>query len=163
MRSINLSDTGGSELPKTYVQPGPVAKTLELVGERWTILVLQELLRGHHRFADLKNAVVGIAPNILSGRLKILEANDIVERRFYSEHPPRAEYCLTRKGHELGIVAGALAVWGTKYFADDVSLIHTECGSGVSVVYFCLTCEAKVKGSEVRLDTRSKSNTIEVT
>ena len=92
-------------MPKAYIQPGPVARTLELVGERWTILILQELLRGSHRFAKLKESVGGIAPNVLSDRLKVLEAYEIVERRFYSEHPPRAEYHLTKKGHELGIVA----------------------------------------------------------
>ena len=93
-------------MAKTYVQSGPVARALELVGERWTILILQELLRGRTRFAQLKESVGGIAPNVLSDRLKTLEDYDVVERRFYSDHPPRAEYRLTKKGHELGIVAG---------------------------------------------------------
>jgi len=93
---------------KQYTQTGPIARTLELVGQRWTILILQELLRGHHRFAELQEQVEGIAPNVLSDRLQALEEYEVVERKFYSDHPPRAEYHLTAKGHELGIVAGAL-------------------------------------------------------
>ncbi len=149
-------------MPKVYTQPGPIARTLELVGERWTILILQELLRGRHRFADLRTSVQGIASNLLSDRLKVLEAYGIVERRFYSDHPPRAEYYLTRKGHELGIVAGALAVWGAKYLSDDIVLVHTECGAGVRVAYHCPTCGVNVTGSTVRLENRGESDILEV-
>ena len=128
-----------------------------MVGERWTILILQELLRGRHRFTDLREAVHGIAPNVLSERLKVLEAYSIIERRFYSDHPPRAEYHLTRRGHELGIVAGGLAVWGAKYLSDDIVLTHTECGSRVRVVYYCPTCQVRVRGAGVRLVDGSES------
>ncbi len=138
-------------MSRAYAQSGPVARALELVGERWTILILQELLRGLHRFTDLKDSVDGIAPNVLSDRLKVLEACGVVERRFYSDHPPRAEYHLTRKGHELGVVAGGLAVWGAKHLADDIVLTHTECGSAVEVVYHCPTCEVRIRGAGVRL------------
>ena len=138
-------------MPKTYSQSDPIAKTLEVVGERWTILILQDLLRGLHRFAELKESVQGIAPNILSDRLKLLEKHDIVERRFYSDHPPRAEYYLTRKGHELGVVAGALATWGTKHLSDSTVLVHTECGSPMRVVYYCPSCDEQVRGAGVRL------------
>lgn len=144
-------------MPKAYTQAGPVAKTLEVVGERWTILVLQELLRGTHRFGELRGSVQGIAPNVLSERLKLLEAHGIVERRFYSDHPPRAEYHLTRKGHELGVVAGALATWGAKYLSDDTVLVHTACGSPISVVYQCPTCKLDVRGAGVRLVERSEA------
>ena len=152
-------------MPKAYTQSGPVARTLELVGERWTILILQELLRGRRRFAELRDSVTGIAPNVLSDRLKALEAYEIVERRFYSEHPPRAGYHLTKKGHELGIVAGALAVWGAKYLSDDddTELVHTECGSGMKVIYYCPTCETSVKGSGVRLEAQGESCEADVT
>ena len=149
-------------MPKVYTQPGPIARTLELVGERWTILILQELLRGCHRFADLRTSVQGIAPNLLSDRLKVLETYGIVERRFYSDHPPRAEYHLTRKGHELGIVAGALAVWGAKYLSDDIVLVHTECGAGVRVTYHCPACRVNVKGSGVRLENQGESDIFEI-
>ena len=139
-------------MAKQYTQTGPIARTLELVGQRWTILILQELLRGHHRFAELQEQVEGIAPNVLSDRLKALEEYEVVERKFYSDHPPRAEYHLTTKGHELGIVAGALAVWGAKHLSDDIALVHTECGSRMNVIYHCPACDTSVKGAGVRLE-----------
>ena len=145
-------------MPKTYDLSGPVAKTLEVVGERWTLLILQDLLRGYHRFAELRDSVQGIAPNVLSHRLKVLEANGIVERRFYTDHPPRAEYYLTRKGHELGLVVGALAAWGARYLTDATVLVHTTCGSPMSVAYRCPTCDALVQGAEVRLVDRDDSS-----
>ena len=138
-------------MPKTYDLLGPVARTLEVVGERWTLLILLDLLRGHHRFAELKESVQGIAPNVLSDRLKLLEAQGIVERRFYSDHPPRAEYYLTRKGHELGVVAGALAAWGARHLSDGEVLVHTDCGNRIRVVYYCPACDIQVQGAGVRL------------
>ena len=138
-------------MPRTYTLPGPVARTLEVIGERWTILILQDLLRGYHRFAEMRKSIEGIASNVLSARLKLLERHGIVERRFYSEHPPRAEYHLTRKGHELGVVAGVLAAWGAKHISDAMVLVHTECGSPIRVVYYCPTCGVRVPGAGVRL------------
>ena len=74
----------------------PVARTLDSVGERWTFLILRDLLReGPRKFQDLEAALAGIGPNTLSARLKRLEEAEIVERRFYEQHPPRAEYVLT--------------------------------------------------------------------
>jgi len=94
----------------------PVARTLALIGDRWTILVLRDLLRdGPRRFLDFERSLVGISPNTLSNRLKALEDGGIVMRRFYEEHPPRAEYVLTDKGVELGPVLRALREWGQKH------------------------------------------------
>jgi len=93
----------------------PVALTLDAIGERWTILVLRDLfLKGPRRFQDLQESLAGVAPNTLSARLKDLEANGIVARRAYSEHPPRLEYYLTDKGRTLGPVMKALREWGQK-------------------------------------------------
>ena len=82
-------------MPRKYSQEGPIARALELVGERWTLLLLQEMLKGIKRFSDLSENVKGISPNILSARLKTLEEHKIVGRKFYSHHPPRAEYHLS--------------------------------------------------------------------
>jgi DNA-binding HxlR family transcriptional regulator len=94
----------------------PVARTLDLIGERWTVLILRDLfLKGPRRFQDFQESLVGVAPNTLSTRLKDLEANGLVTRRVYSEHPPRLEYHLTERGKSLGPVMKALRVWGQKY------------------------------------------------
>ena len=144
-------------MPRVYDQSSPIARTLEVVGDRWTILILQDLLRGYHRFVELKESLKGVPTNILSGRLRLLESHGIVGRRIYSEHPLRAQYHLTRKGHELGIVAGALATWGDKHMSDDIVLVHAECGSPMQVVYYCMFCEAQVPGAQVRLVDRESS------
>jgi DNA-binding HxlR family transcriptional regulator len=93
----------------------PIARTLDIIGERWTILILRDLVVGGPRkFQDFERSLEGISPNTLSARLKRLEESGIVERRFYEQHPPRAEYVLTDKGNELRPVLKALLDWGRK-------------------------------------------------
>lgn len=99
-----------------YDRRCPVARTLEIIGDRWTILIIRDLLlNGPSKFLDLESSLSGISPNTLSARLKTLEEADLVERRFYEQHPPRAEYVLTAKGRELGPVLRALKNWGLKH------------------------------------------------
>ena len=94
----------------------PVARTLDIIGDRWTILMLRDLLReGPRKFQDFEQSLSGISPNTLSARLRTLEAHGIVERRLYAEHPPRAEYALTEKGRELRFALRALRDWGSKH------------------------------------------------
>jgi DNA-binding HxlR family transcriptional regulator len=93
----------------------PVARTLDIVGDRWTMLILRDLRDGARKFHELQASLAGISPNTLSTRLKALEENDIVVRRFYEQHPPRAEYILTAKGNDLRAVLGALRDWGEKH------------------------------------------------
>jgi DNA-binding HxlR family transcriptional regulator len=97
-------------------EPCPVAAALGIVGERWTLLVIRDLLRhGPRRFQDLEVSLAGASPNTLSARLKGLEEAGVVERRFYADHPPRAEYLLTEKGRALGPLMLAMKKWGETY------------------------------------------------
>src|SRR5215470_14774156 len=91
------------DVPKRYGQACPVARSLEIVGDRWTLLLVRDLLGGTRRFQDLSSSQPGIAPNILSDRLKLMERHGLVERELYSEHPPRAQYTLTPRGQDLGL------------------------------------------------------------
>ena len=94
----------------------PVARTLEIIGERWTILILRDLIiDGPRRFQDLLVSLSGVSPNTLSARLKTLDDSGIIERRFYEDHPPRAEYVLTDKGNDLRPVLRTLRDWGQKH------------------------------------------------
>jgi DNA-binding HxlR family transcriptional regulator len=94
----------------------PIARSLDVIGERWTILILRELVRfGPRKFQDFERALTRISPNTLSARLKRLEEAGIIERRFYEQHPPRAEYILTEKGAELRPVLKALFEWGQRH------------------------------------------------
>jgi len=94
----------------------PIARSLGVIGDRWTILILRDLVRlGPRKFQDLERSLSGISPNTLSARLKRLEEAGVVERRFYEQHPPRAEYVLTDAGKELRPVLKALFEWGQRY------------------------------------------------
>jgi len=134
-------------VPKRYGQACPVAKSLELVGDRWTLLLVRDLLRGPRRFQDLQQSLAGIPPNILSDRLKLMEEHALVTRRFYSDHPPRADYALSERGRELGVVVGALAVWGSRHVHRQTELVHAECGHPVEVAYVCRRCAGRVRGA----------------
>ena len=141
-------------MPKRYGQPCPVARTLEVVGDRWTLLLVRDLLAGPQRFQDLQRGLEGIAPNILSDRLKLMEEHALVTRRLYSDHPPRAEYTLTERGRELGVVVGALATWGARHVHRASALVHDACGHPVEMKYFCRRCERRVRGAAVRMARR---------
>ena len=138
-------------MPKRYGQACPVAKSLEVVGDRWTLLLVRDLLRGTRRFQDLAASLAGIAPNILSDRLRLMEEHGLVTRRLYSEHPPRAEYALTERGRDLGVVVGALATWGTRHVFPQARLVHAECGHEVKLGYHCAGCGGRVRGTTVEL------------
>jgi DNA-binding HxlR family transcriptional regulator len=94
----------------------PVARALDAIGEKWSLLVLRALFRkGPLRFQELERGLPGVAPNTLSARLKSLEAQGVIGTRLYEAHPPRYEYFLTDKGKALGPVLRALHGWGERY------------------------------------------------
>lgn len=128
-----------------------VAGALRIVGDRWTLVIIRDLLRGRTRFADLAAAPEGITRSVLSDRLKSLEVEGIIERRFYSEHPPRADYRLTRKGRALGPAVAALARWGARYLEHDSVFISATCGHELSLSFECPVCQRKVPPSEARI------------
>jgi DNA-binding HxlR family transcriptional regulator len=111
--------------------------------------VVRDLLRGTQRFQDLLGSLPGIAPNILSARLKLMEEHGLIRRTLYSDHPPRAEYALTDRGRELGMVVGALAAWGGRHVHRETQLVHAGCGHPVSVGYYCPDCKEGVRGADV--------------
>jgi DNA-binding HxlR family transcriptional regulator len=94
-----------------------IARTLEVVGDRWTLLVIRDVVLGHHRFDELQ-ATLGVASNILTDRLNRLVDEGILDRVLYSERPERFEYRLTSKGRELGIALLALMQWGDRHLSD---------------------------------------------
>jgi DNA-binding HxlR family transcriptional regulator len=94
----------------------PVARALDVIGEKWSLLILRDLFRkGPLRFQELASSLEGVAPNTLSARLKALESQGVIATRLYEKHPPRYEYFLTDKGKALGPVLKALYSWGEKY------------------------------------------------
>jgi DNA-binding HxlR family transcriptional regulator len=108
-----------SKLPAAAAAPRrsrcPVSCTLDVLGDRWTLLVVRDLMRGKRRFAELVDTPEGIPTNILSDRLKRLVRTGVVESRRYSDHPPRVEYALTEKGNDLRPVMRAMVDWGVRH------------------------------------------------
>ncbi len=122
-----------------------IARTLEIVGERWTLLVLRECFAGTRRFDEFQRRL-GIARNVLQTRLSGLVEEGILERRPYQERPPRHEYRLTEAGRDLLPVLIALMNWGDRHRAADgvpALVLHVGCGGTVTAVLACDRCGAE--------------------
>jgi DNA-binding HxlR family transcriptional regulator len=98
--------------------PCPIARSLERVGEWWSILIMRDALHGYTRFDQFAKSL-GIAPNMLARRLEALVEAGLLERRRYSQHPPRDEYVPTSRGRDFRPVLIAFLAWGNKHFAPD--------------------------------------------
>jgi DNA-binding HxlR family transcriptional regulator len=139
-------------LPRTYDgQACSIAATLEVVGDRWTLLILRDATRGITRFADFQHSL-GLARTVLSDRLARLTDAGIFERVRYQEHPQRFEYRLTDKGHALWPVLNALMNWGDTYIMGGQAPIvirHRDCGGEIDAHRICATCGARAGSRDV--------------
>jgi DNA-binding HxlR family transcriptional regulator len=128
-----------AELP-LGVRPCSLAAALDVLGERWSLLALREIGYGVNRFARIAG-YTGASRDILADRLRKLEAAGVIERRQYSEHPPRHEYHLTEAGRDLFPVILALYQWGDKWAVDTPALTRRHsCGHPVQVDLLCHHC-----------------------
>jgi DNA-binding HxlR family transcriptional regulator len=123
----------------------PLAEALIRVGDRWTLLVVQALLAGPRRFNELLEEIPGIAPNILSERLKRLERDALLVSRPYIERPPRAAYELTAEGMELAGALRLLAHWGARHAVAAETPRHATCGTPFEARWYCPTCDHLVE------------------
>ena len=116
--------------------PCPIARSLERVGEWWSMLIMRDALHGMTRFDEFQSSL-GIAPNMLTRRLNSLVEAGLLDRRRYSEHPPRHEYVPTARGRDFRPVLIALLAWGNKHFAPEgasVQLVDTATGAAVDPI-----------------------------
>lgn len=93
----------------------PIARTLDVVGDRWTLLILRDLAWGRKRFSELESSLAGIAPNLLAARLRFLEDQQMVTRVAYQDHPPRHQYRLTPKGRAFVPILRSIAEFGAQW------------------------------------------------
>lgn len=130
-----------------------IARTLDAVGEWWTLLIVRDALQGATRFDEFRDSL-GVARGVLSSRLRKLVNQGIFSRRQYCEHPPRYEYTLTEKGRALAPVITALMTWGDTWASGPsgppVVLIHEPCGHAMHPVQTCPHCHGKVRTGTVR-------------
>jgi len=125
-----------------------LAAALDSVGDRWTLLLIEALLDGPRRFGDLQEALDGIAPNVLTQRLRKLEGEGLVLAQPYSERPQRFVYELTAAGHELAGALRLLADWGARHREGGEPPRHDACGTPVEARWWCPTCERPVGDEE---------------
>jgi DNA-binding HxlR family transcriptional regulator len=131
-----------------HTERSALAEALDRVGDRWTLLLVEALLDGPRRFGDLQTAVPGIAPNVLTQRLRHLEREALVIARPYSRRPPRFTYELSESGAELAGALRLLADSGARQ-AEDVETPHHEpCGTSLEARWWCPACEVAVDESE---------------
>jgi DNA-binding HxlR family transcriptional regulator len=131
-----------------------IARTLEVVGERWTLLIVRDAYLGVRRFDEFLESL-GVASNILAARLQVLSEQGILERRRYQERPERFEYVLTDKGRELLPVILALMQWGDRHLAPDGPprlMRHRGCGGLATVRTVCSDCGRPLAGHEVETE-----------
>jgi len=149
MRGVALSDLHCS-----------VARSLDVVGERWTLLVLRDAFQGKRRFEEFSRSLP-VARNVLTDRLRTLVEHGVLERRQYEERPPRYEYRLTPKGIDLYPVIVALIQWGDRYLAGadgpPVDLLHRDCGGAVGAEAVCRDCGNPVHARDVQAEYRAAS------
>jgi DNA-binding HxlR family transcriptional regulator len=98
------------ELPKC-----PVATTVQLIGNKWKLLIIRSLLQGTQRFSSLQKAIPGISQKVLTDNLRSMESDGLVVRRVYAEVPPKVEYSLSELGNSMKPIIDAMAVWGDNY------------------------------------------------
>jgi DNA-binding HxlR family transcriptional regulator len=133
--------------------PCPIARSLERVGEWWSMLILRDALHGFTRFDEFQNSL-GIAPNMLTRRLNALVEAGLLERRRYIAHPPRDEYVPTARGRDFRPVLIALLAWGNRHFAPEgpsVQLIDAASGAAVEPILVDRTTGRPIQEPEYRL------------
>lgn len=127
-----------------------IARSLDIVGERWTPLILRDLFVGMSRFEDIRRDL-GIASNVLAARLENLEQHGIVERRQYQTGPDRHEYLLTTMGLDLYPVIATLLAWGDKWLAGPqgppVVTVHGDCGHPTTAKAVCAHCDGELNAA----------------
>jgi len=132
----------GTRTPGTAASA--LSDALEAVGDRWTLLIVATLLEGPRRFGELQGELEGIAPNVLSSRLRQLEREGLVVAQPYCERPPRYVYELTEPGRALSGALRLLAHWGARHRGGSETPVHAACGTPLDAAWYCPTCEQPV-------------------
>lgn len=134
-----------------YNLPCNIAQTLNIIGDRWTMLILHELLLGVTNFNDIKNNLPGLSANVLSLRLKSLEKSGLVTSKLYSKHPPRYSYHLTESGKALEPIFNAMIIWASEHVKPCYKeIVDAKTGDRVEIGYYSTRTQKRVHQLEVR-------------
>jgi DNA-binding HxlR family transcriptional regulator len=116
---------------RKYAQSCPIARTLDVIGDRWTLLIIRDLFMGLTKFSEFRDASPAPPPKVLSARLKMLTDEGLIERNVYSEHPLRADYRLTERGRSLVPVLLEIGRWGLDNLFDDDTKLRDKVASHI--------------------------------
>ncbi|AHN20669.1 MULTISPECIES: winged helix-turn-helix transcriptional regulator [Lysinibacillus] len=134
-----------------YDLPCNIAQTLNIIGDRWTLLILHELLIGQTNFNDIKLNLPGLSANLLSARLKSLEEAGLVASTLYSAHPPRYAYSLTESGKALESVFNAMILWGSEHLDPCYKeIVDAQSGERVEIGYYSKTTGERIDTIQIR-------------
>lgn len=155
---MTVTDNGGAPLPRDLLahedlpgRPCPVASTLAIVGEKWSLLALREVSLGNHRFTDIARNT-GAPRDRLAARLKVLVEGGILERREYSTNPARYSYHLTPAGKALTPVLRALVTWGNTWALEQPAMTLRHHDHDLDLVETCGVCGERVRARDVSVD-----------
>lgn len=133
-----------------YQLPCNIAQTLNLIGDKWTLLIIHAILVGKSTYKELQEELKGIPTNLLSQRLKSLEEDGLLMCELYQNHPPRYRYSLTDDAKELDDVFYAIILWGEKHLKKCYKkVVHTACDHDIEQRYYCTHCGKLINKDEI--------------
>lgn len=146
-------------MKKQYDIECNIAQSLNLIGDKWTLLILHGIKIGHQTYKELQEYLIGIPTNLLSNRLKTLCENGLLECVLYSVHPPRYQYNLTKKSEDLDDIYNALILWGDKHLSKSYKCIkHKDCDGEVMITYVCKKCGQVLSKEELFIHSHEKKS-----
>lgn len=142
-----------------YNLPCNIAQSLNIIGDKWTLLILHQLMLGHDTYKEIQDNLDGIPSNLLSDRLKCLETEALIACELYQNHPPRYRYLLTESGKDLGDVFNSIILWGEKNLKKcHKQLTHSECGHGIELQYYCSHCGKTIAKEDISVSENEPQN-----
>lgn len=140
-------------MKKQYDLPCNIAQTLNLIGDKWTLLILHAIQVENHTYKEIAESLPGIPTNLLSNRLKELEKDELITCSLYQNHPPRYQYELSEKGNELNDICNAIALWGENHVKSCGKRVsHKKCKHPVKIKYYCEHCNTYVDSDEIVIE-----------
>ncbi len=135
-----------------YDLPCNIAKTLNIIGDKWTLLILRQIMMGHDTYTEIQQKLDGIPTNLLSDRLKSLVEDGLISSELYQKHPPRYRYLLTKSGEDLTDVFNSILLWGERNLKECHKILtHSECGHKIEMAYYCPECGENISRDAITL------------
>lgn len=133
-----------------YDLPCNIAQTLNIIGDKWTLLIIRQIMLGYNTYTEIYDRLEGIPSNLLSDRLKSLEEDELLASELYQSHPPRYQYLLTKSGKDLYDVFNSIILWGERNLKKcHKQLTHSECGHRIEQTYYCPKCAKTVNRDDI--------------